>query len=143
MNGKHGPISISTKQSKIASVASIKPERALTTLAHHIDLEWLNEAYRGTRKNAAPGIDGVSAKEYATDLDANLSSLLERFKSGRYCAPAVRRVYIEKEASKSTRPLGIPTLEDKILQRAVAMVLEPIEEPDALIAHVRICGSPV
>ena len=132
MNGKHGPSSILTKQSKIAASASIKPERALTTLAHHIDLEWLVEAYRRTRKNAAAGIDGVDAQEYVKDLDANLSSLLERFKSGQYRAPAVRRVYIEKDAGKSTRPLGIPTLEDKVLQRAVTMVMEPIYEQDFL-----------
>ena len=132
MNGKPSPISISTKLSKIATLASIDSTRALTTLAHHIDLEWLYEAYRRTRKSAAPGVDGVTAKQYAENLDENLSSLLDRFKSGRYRAPAVRRVHIEKDGGKSTRPLGIPTLEDEILQRAVTMVLEPIYEQDFL-----------
>ena len=132
MNGNLSPSNISTKQSKIASLASTDTERALTTLAHHIDHEWLCEAYRRTRKNAAPGVDGVTAEQYAENLDENLSSLLDRFKSGRYRAPAVRRVHIEKDGGKSTRPLGIPTLEDKILQRAVTMVLEPIYEQDFL-----------
>lgn len=132
MNGKLSPKNISTKQNRIATLASTDPERALTTLAHHIDLDWLYEAYRRTRKSAAPGIDGVTAKQYAENLEANLSSLLDRFKSGRYRAPAVRRVHIEKDEGQSTRPLGIPTLEDKILQRAVMMVLEPIYEQDFL-----------
>lgn len=132
MNGKRSPENISTKQSKIATLARIDSERALTTLAHHIDLEWLREAYRQTRTNAAPGIDGVTAQQYGENLEENLSKLLDRFKSGRYHAPAVRRVYIEKDGGQSTRALGIPTLEDKVLQRAVLMVLEPIYEQDFL-----------
>jgi len=95
MNGNLSPSNISTKQSKIASLASTDTERALTTLAHHIDHEWLYEAYRRTRKNAAPGVDGVTAEQYAENLDENLSSLLDRFKSGRYRAPAVRRVSVQ------------------------------------------------
>jgi group II intron reverse transcriptase/maturase len=105
----------------------------LTTLAHHIDVAWLYEAYRRTRKKGAAGVDGVTAAQYEANLDANLKSLLERFKSGRYRAPAVRRVHIPKEgAGKKTRPIGIPTLEDKILQRAVLMVLELVYEQDFL-----------
>jgi group II intron reverse transcriptase/maturase len=102
-----------------------------TTLAHHIDLQWLHEAYRRTRKDAAVGIDGVTAQEYEAALEANLTELLERFKSGDYRAPAVRRVHIPKEgAHHKTRPIGIPTLEDKVLQRAVLMVLEPVYEQE-------------
>jgi hypothetical protein len=104
-----------------------------TTLAHHIDLEWLHEAYRRTRKDGAAGIDGVRAREYEAALEANLTELLEQFKTGSYRAPAVRRVHIPKEgAQNKTRPIGIPTLSDKILQRAVLMVLEPIYEQDFL-----------
>ncbi len=100
-----------------------------TTLAHHIDLPWLHEAYRRTRKDAAVGIDGVRAQEYEAALEANLTGLLERFKTGSYRAPAVRRVHIPKDgADTKMRPIGIPTLEDKILQRAVLMVLEPVYE---------------
>ena len=123
---------ISTRQEKIASLARIEPKLALTTLAHHIDLAWLREAWWRTRKDGAVGVDGVTAAQYEADLEANLSSLLERFKSGRYRAPAVRRVHLPKPGTAKTRPIGIPTLEDKILQRAVLMVLEPIYEQDFL-----------
>jgi group II intron reverse transcriptase/maturase len=105
----------------------------LTTLAHHIDRMWLEAAYRRTRKDGAVGVDGVTAEAYEADLQANLSDLLERFKSGRYRAPPVRRVHIPKDGTKkATRPIGIPTLEDKILQRAVLMMLEPVYEQDFL-----------
>ena len=92
---------------------------ALSSLHHVIDLEWIKEAYRLTRKDGAPGIDGVTADDYATNLEANLLDLLDRFKSGRYKAPPVRRTYIPK-ADGSHRPLGIPTFEDKLAQRADA-----------------------
>jgi group II intron reverse transcriptase/maturase len=108
------------------------PETALTSLSHHIDLDWLREAWRLTRKDGAPGIDGVTAREYEEDLETNLQSLLDRAKSGRYRAPAVRRVHIPKGRGDETRPLGIPTLEDKVLQRAVAMALEVVYEQDFL-----------
>ena len=123
---------ISTKQQKIANLARQAPEMVLTTLAHHIDLMWLEEAYRRTRKDGAVGVDGVTAEAYEADLHANLSDLLERFKSGRYRAPPVRRVHIPKDGTKKTRPIGITTLEDKVLQRAVLMVLEPVYEQDFL-----------
>ena len=124
---------ISTRQEKLAELARIEPKLELTTLAHHIDETWLREAYRRTRKDGAAGIDGVTAAQYEADLETNLASLLERFKSGRYRAPAVRRVHIPKPGKAGkTRPIGIPTLEDKVLQRAVLMVLEPIYEQDFL-----------
>ena len=124
---------ISTQQEKLAELARIEPKLVLTTLAHHIDEVWLREAYRRTRKDGAAGVDGVTAAEYEAELEANLSSLLERFKTGRYRAPAVRRAHIPKPGkAKKTRPIGIPTLEDKVLQRAVRMVLEPIYEQDFL-----------
>jgi len=132
MSGNSSPEIISTKRNKIATLASEDPTRVLTSLAHHIDLEWLREAYRRTRKDGALGVDGVSAKEYEKSLDENLAVLLRRFKSGTYHAPAVKRVYIDKDGGQSKRPIGIPTLEDKILQRAVVMALEPIYEQDFL-----------
>ena len=104
---------------------------ALSSLHHVIDLEWMKEAYRLTRKDGAPGIDGVTADDYATNLEANLLDLLDRIKSGRYKAPPVRRTYIPK-ADGSRRPLGIPTFEDKLAQRAIVMVLEAVYEQDFL-----------
>ena len=132
MAGTLGREVISTRQRKIAELAQREPKLTLTTLAHHVDEVWMREAYRRIRKDAAAGVDGVTAAQYEADLEANLSGLLERFKSGRYRAPAVRRVHLEKPGTSKTRPIGIPTLEDKILQRAVLMVLEPVYEQDFL-----------
>lgn len=122
---------ISTRREKLAKLAREHPEMVLTTVAHHIDLVWLREAWRLTRKDGAVGVDGVTAARYEAALEANLSALLERFKTGVYRAPAVRRVHIPKGRGQ-TRPIGIPTLEDKVLQRAVLMVLEPIFEQSFL-----------
>jgi RNA-directed DNA polymerase len=123
---------ISTRQQTIATRAQQAPELSFTSLHHHIDLAWLHEAYRRTRKDGAPGVDGQTAAAYAEHLEANLQDLLDRAKSGRYRAPAVKRVHIPKGDGSTTRPIGVPTFEDKILQRAVAMVLEPIYEQDFL-----------
>jgi len=125
------PDNVSTKQERIASLARQSPEMGFTSLAYLMDLEWLHEAYRRTRKNGAVGVDGQTAADYEQDLENNLRSLLDRAKSGRYFAPPVRRVHIPKAGSSAeTRPIGIPTLEDKILQRAVVMLLEPVYEQD-------------
>lgn len=121
---------VSTKLQRIAELAQAAPDMVFTTLAHHIDIDWLREAHRRTRKDGAKGVDGRSAGEYATNLEDNLRSLLERAKSGTYRAPPVRRVHIPKGDGKQTRPIGIPTFEDKILQRAVAMLLEGVYEQD-------------
>ena len=122
-----------TKRQRIAELARSKRGVALSTLHHVIDLEWMREAYRLTRKDGAPGIDGVTAAEYVQSLEVNLSDLLERVKSGRYQAPPVRRVYIPKgDGAGSRRPLGLPTFEDKVCQRAIVMVLEPVYEQDFL-----------
>ena len=123
---------ISTKLQRIATLAREDPKRVLTTLAHHIDVEWLIEAYRLVRKDGAPGVDGQRAEDYEQDLKKNLESLLGRFKTGTYRAPPVRRVHIPKGDGRKTRPIGIPTIEDKVLQRAVAMVLEAVYEQDFL-----------
>jgi RNA-directed DNA polymerase len=128
----HGnPDNVSMKRRRIAELAERSPQMGFTSLAHLIDLEWLHEAWRLTRKDGAAGVDGQTAADYERDLEANLRSLLERAKSGTYRAPPVRRVHIPKGGSMTeTRPIGIPTLEDKVLQRAVAMVLEPLYEQD-------------
>jgi RNA-directed DNA polymerase len=130
MPGTPSPDPISTRRQRIAELARQSPQAAFTTLAHHIDIDWLKEAYRRTRKDGAVGVDGQTAKGYAADLEGNLRSLLDRAKSGRYQAPPVRRVHIPKGTGSETRPIGIPTFEDKILQRAVAMILEAVYEQD-------------
>jgi len=132
MQGTSSPTSVSTRLQRIAELARKAPDMVFTTLAHHIDLELLHEAYRKTRKDGAPGIDGQTAAEYAANLEGNLRSLLDRLKSGGYRAPPVRRVYIPKADGKARRPIGIPTFEDKVLQRAVTMVLEAVYEQDFL-----------
>jgi RNA-directed DNA polymerase len=123
--------SVSTKQERIAALAKQSPSMAFTSLAHLMDMDWLKEAYRRTRKDGATGVDGVTADEYEQNLESNLQGLLDRVKSGTYRAPPVRRVHIPKGGSGTeTRPIGIPTLEDKVLQRAIVMLLEPIYEQD-------------
>jgi group II intron reverse transcriptase/maturase len=130
MDGTSKPETVSTKLQRIAELARQMPTAALTTLGHHIDVEWLKEAYRRTRKDGAVGVDGQTAAQYAENLEGNLQDLLERVRTQRYVAPNVRRVHIPKEGG--TRPIGIPTFEDKVLQRAVAMVLEAVYEQEFL-----------
>jgi group II intron reverse transcriptase/maturase len=93
-----------------------------------MDLAWMRKAYDWTRKSGAKGVDGVTAATYAENLDANLESLLDRIKSGNYRAPPVRRVHIPKGDGSQTRPIGVPTFEDKVAQRAITMLLEPVYE---------------
>jgi RNA-directed DNA polymerase len=137
MPGTPRPDPVSTRRQRIAEIARKCPEMAFTTLAHHIDIEWLRTAHGQTRKDGAVGVDEQTAEDYEVHLEANLQDLLDRAKSGTYVAPPVRRVHIPKAGSTTeTRPLGIPTFEDKILQRAVLMVLEPVYETDFLdVSH--------
>lgn len=93
MAGTSGPVSISTKQQRIAELARLMPEKAMTSLSHHMDLDWMKEAHRRTRKDGAIGINGQTGQDYEVNLEDNLRSLLDRAKSGdRYKAPPVRRV---------------------------------------------------
>jgi len=131
MVGTSSLITVSTKLERIAALARRMPGVSLQTLAHHIDLAWMREAHHRVRKDGATGVDGQTAEEYAKNLESNLRALLDRMKSGdQYRAPPVRRVHIPKGDGSKTRPIGIPTFEDKILQKAVAMVLEAVYEQD-------------
>jgi retron-type reverse transcriptase len=132
MAGTPSPVDVSTKQRRIAELAKQMPGKALTSLSHHIDIEWLKEAFRRTRKDGAAGVDGQTAAEYEVQLEGNLRSLLDRAKAGTYRAPPVRRANIPKGNGSETRPIGIPTFEDKVLQRAVVMALAPVYEQDFL-----------
>jgi RNA-directed DNA polymerase len=130
MAGASKPDPVSTKQQRLAELAQQSPQMAFTSLNHHLDLGWLVEAYNQTRHDGAVGVDGQTASDYGLTLWENLESLLDRAKSGTYRAAPVRRVRIPKGTGNETRPLGIPTLQDKVLQRAVVMALEPIYEQD-------------
>ena len=121
---------VSTRQGRIATLAKQSPSMAFTSLNHHLDLDWLFQACVRTRKDGAAGIDGQTYETYRENLLDNLRTLLERAKSGSYRAPPVRRVHIPKGSGSATRPIGIPTFEDKVLQRAVVMILEAIYEQD-------------
>jgi len=113
MPGTPSPTHVSTKLHRIATLAREAPQRALTTLAHHIDVALLREAFRRTRTDGAPGVDGQTAAAYAEDREHHCGSLLDRLKSGTYVAPPVRRVSIPKDERGATRPIGIPAFEDK------------------------------
>jgi len=114
---------------QIAEQARAHPDRIFTALAHLITTDLLREAYEKTRKDSATGIDGVTAAEYGENLEANLNTLYQRLREQRYKAPPVKRAWIEKEGG-NMRPLGIPTFEDKIVQRAVNMIMSTVFEQD-------------
>jgi RNA-directed DNA polymerase len=123
--------SVLTRKRRIVMAAQKYRHEPLTALNHHLDLNWMSEAYRRVRKDAAPGVDGQTVAEYGENLVENLRDLLDRVKSGSYQAPPVKRAYVPKN-EKEDRPIGLPTVEDKVLQRAVAMILEPIYEQEFL-----------
>ncbi len=103
----------------------------LLSLAHHLNVEALRRAYHRTRANAAVGVDGVTKEEYGKDLEANLQDLHRRLKSMKYRHQPIRRVNIDKGGGK-TRPIGISTLEDKIVQDSLRELLEAVYEQDFL-----------
>ena len=96
---------VSTRQQQIAELASRRLGDGITSLNQHIDLAWMLEAWRQTRQDKAPGVDGQTAEEYEKDLENNLQELINRAKSGRYRAPAVKRVYIPK-GKDQVRPIA-------------------------------------
>jgi len=115
--------------SNIAILAKQNPEMVFTSLAHRIDLSLLREAFRRIKKSGAAGVDKVTAADYVIGLDQNLYNLHQRLRRGQYVATPVKRVWIEKENGKQ-RPIGIPAFEDKIVQKAVEMILSAIYESD-------------
>lgn len=131
MAGTQKPEKVSTLCQRIAERAKRSPELGFTSLAHLMDLAWMYMAFTQTRRDGAVGVDGQTVKDYiGDDLRPKLLDLLDRAKSGTYRAPPVRRAHIPKGTGTETRPIGIPTFEDKVLQRAVVMVLETIYEQD-------------
>ena len=120
---------ISTQLRQIAEQAIRNPDQVFISLAHRMDVDFLHEAYRRVRKDGAPGLSQVTAKEYAENLEENLADLHRRLKDRCYTAPLIKRVWIDKEAGKK-RPIGITEFEDKIVQKAVSMLLGAVFEQD-------------
>ena len=124
---------MSTQLDQIAKKAKSNPKLRFTSLAHLLTPEFLRETWKQMNRRGASGVDGETTKEFEQDLGTRVQELCERLKRGAYRAPPVRRVEIPKGPGKAgTRPLGIPTVEDRLLQRAVARILEAVFEADFL-----------
>lgn len=116
---------------RVRKTAEEKKDERFTTLLHHIDEDLLDQSYHSLKKDAAVGVDGMTKAAYGEGLEARLSDLKDRIHRGSYRAQPSRRVFIPK-ADGQKRPLGVAALEDKIVQRAVAEVLNAIYEADFL-----------
>ncbi len=124
---------VSTGLSRIAQRAKDYPKERFTSLSHHLNAEFLCETWGALNKQGAVGVDRVTATAYAEHLEANLENLANRLKEHRYHAPNVRRVYIPKPGQPNKlRPLGIPSLEDRLLQSATAQIIGAVYEADFL-----------
>jgi RNA-directed DNA polymerase len=122
---------MSTQIDRLTELAKEDPKRQFYSIAHMITVGTLYAAFRGLRKKASAGVDGVSYEEYERDVARNIQTLHERLKNGEYRAQPLRRVYIPKENGKQ-RPISIPALEDKIVQKAMVEILNAIYEQDFL-----------
>ncbi len=120
-----------TKLALISQRARKEPKLQFTSLAHLLDVGFLRGCYLELGRDRASGIDGVSWQEYGKPLEENLATLVERMKAKRYKPQPAKRVYIPKNNDEK-RPLGLPALEDKIVQRGIARILEAIYEVDFL-----------
>ena len=128
MTGAQTPGAMSPKLLKVVQRAKRDPEVCFNSLAHLLDVDALRRAYEGIRKNAAVGVDGITKEEYGRGLESNLRELHEQMRTMRYRHQPIRRVNIPKERGK-TRPIGISTIRDKVVQGALTEVLEAIYEP--------------
>lgn len=122
---------VEAKLSLLTALARERPKHKFTTLAYLLNEGFLAQCYRGLGRNKAAGIDGVSWEGYGLDLEENLTHLVYRMKAKKYWPQPVRRAYIPKD-EHSQRPLGIPALEDKIVQKGGSRILEAIYEADFL-----------
>jgi len=124
---------MSTQLDRIAAKAKTDRKLRFTSLAHLLTPEFLKETWGRLNRRGASGVDGESTEQFERDLESRVQDLHRRLKTGTYQAPPVRRVEIPKGPGKvGTRPLGIPTVEDRLLQRAVARILEAVYEADFL-----------
>src|SRR5258708_40120905 len=122
---------MSTELDRISELAKEDAKRQFYSIAHMITFGALYAAFRGLRKKASAGVDGVTYEEYEQGVAGNIQALHERLKNGKYQAQPLRRIYIPKENGKQ-RPISIPALEDKIVQKATAEILNAIYEQDFL-----------
>jgi group II intron reverse transcriptase/maturase len=129
MGGAQKPSTMSPELQRIAEKARGDRKLQFTSLAHLLTVEALEGAWKALKRRSSAGIDGVTAAEYEQDLRGHLERLHERLRAGQYVAPPVRRSYVPKEGA-GLRPIGIPTIEDKIVQAAVARILSAIYEQD-------------
>ena len=123
---------MSTQLDRIAAKARNDRKLRFTSLGHLLTPEFLKETWEQMNRKAASGVDGETAKEFEKELDERVEKLCARVRAGQYVAPPVRRVYIPKPGKQEMRPLGIPTTEDRLLQRAVARILDAVYEEDFL-----------
>lgn len=128
-SGSLQPIKLSTKLNQIAEKARSDKEFRFKTLAHMLNEELLIKAFRELSSDASAGVDGVTLVDYRRNLTNNIVDLVQRVRLNKYRAQPLRRVYIEKENGKK-RPISIPVLEDKIVQKAVVIILNQIYEVD-------------
>jgi len=122
---------MSPQHIRIAELAREDAERKFSSIAHLLTVEALREAFENLRKEASAGVDRVTHKEYAEAVQDNLEELHDRLKQGKYRAQPLRRIYIPKEDGRQ-RPISIPSLEDKIVQKAAVTLLNAIYEQDFL-----------
>jgi len=128
MGGARTPPTVLTKLQRVAEQAREAPQMQFRSLAHLMDVEFLKAAFHKLKRGSSVGVDGVTWARYAREIDPKLESLHDRLRTQRYRAQPVRRGWIPKEDGKK-RPIGVPALEDKIVQRATAMLLEVVYEP--------------
>ncbi len=123
--GAQTPTTLLTKLNRLSEQSRSNQEMKFSNIAHLITVEMLGWTFKQIRQAAAAGVDGVTSADYAKSLENNLKDLHTRLKEGRYRAEPLRRIYLEKEDGKK-RPLSIPCLEDKIVQRAATELLTRI-----------------
>jgi retron-type reverse transcriptase len=151
---------MSTDIDRIAELAKEDPKRQFFSISHLITMEKICKAFRSLRKDASAGIDGVTYEQYAANAEENIRRLHQRLQEGKYQVQPLRRVYIPKEDGKQ-RPISIPALEDKLVQKVVVDLLNAIYEQDFLgcsygfrpgrgqhqaldeVARVVICTRPI
>lgn len=117
-----------TKLQALTRIVKERPNERLTSLAHILNTDFLKQCYEELKRNRAPGVDGVTWEEYGKDLDKNIEGLVSKMKALKYIPQPVKRAYIPKDDG-SKRGLGIPSIEDKVVQMGIKKILETIYEP--------------